>query len=107
MSAALAFHEVARLDVLDPEYPLCVFIGDHQVALFLFDGQVYATDNICTHAHASLVDGVVNGDTIECPLHGACFNFRTGAALTDPATIDLEIYPTRVEDGKVFVGFPE
>jgi 3-phenylpropionate/trans-cinnamate dioxygenase ferredoxin subunit len=49
---------------------------------------------------------LVDGDTVECPLHGACFNFRTGRALTEPATVNLRTYPVRVEEGNVLIGLP-
>jgi nitrite reductase/ring-hydroxylating ferredoxin subunit len=99
----LIYHPVARLDHLKPDYPLRVRIGAHDIAIYLFDGEVYATDNICTHAYASLAEGLVDGDTVECPLHGACFNFRTGQALTGPTSVDLRTYPVRVEEGSVMV----
>jgi nitrite reductase/ring-hydroxylating ferredoxin subunit len=102
----LAFQAVARMDDLDPDYPFRIRRDDYDIALFLYDGAVYATDNICTHAYASLADGLIEDDTVECPLHAACFNFRTGKAMTEPATVDLKIYPTRVEaDGAILVGF--
>ena len=106
MDETLIYHPVTRLDALQPDYPLRVRVGEHDIAIYLFDGEVYATDNICTHAYASLADGLIEGDTVECPLHGACFNFRTGQALTEPATVDLRTYPVLVEEGSVMIGLP-
>jgi nitrite reductase/ring-hydroxylating ferredoxin subunit len=106
LNESLTFHPVARRDELEPDYPLRVRLGMYDLAIYLFDGEVYATDNICTHAYASLADGLVDGDTVECPLHGACFNFRTGRALTEPATVNLRTYPVRVEEGNVLIGLP-
>jgi nitrite reductase/ring-hydroxylating ferredoxin subunit len=102
----LTYHPIARLSDLVYDYPLRVQVGNYDIAVHLFDGQVYATDNICTHAYASLADGLVDGDTVECPLHAACFNFRTGQALSAPATVDLRIYSVRVEGGNVMIGLP-
>jgi nitrite reductase/ring-hydroxylating ferredoxin subunit len=102
----LIYHPVTRLAELEPDCPLRVRIGEHEIAIYLFDGEVYATDDICTHAYASLADGLIDGDTVECPLHGACFNFRTGQALREPATLDLRTYSVRVEDGSVMIGLP-
>lgn len=105
MSDILTYHPVARLDDLQPDCPLRVRLADHDIAIFLFDGEVFATDNICTHAYASLAeDGLVDGDTVECPLHGACFNFRTGKALTGPATTDLNTYPVQLQNGNILIG---
>ncbi len=48
-------------------------LGDLQIAIYNVEGEIYATDNICTHAFALLTDGFLDGDVIECPLHGGCF----------------------------------
>lgn len=106
MTENLVYHPAVKLSVLRPNSPLRVRIGSYDIALYLFGGEVYATNNICTHAYASLSDGLIEGDTVECPLHGACFNFRTGKALTEPAMEDLPTYPVRVEEGMVTVGLP-
>ena len=45
-------------------------LGDLQIAVYNVDGEFYATDNICTHAFALLSDGFLDGDVVECPLHG-------------------------------------
>lgn len=52
--------------------------------------------DVCTHAYALLSDGWLDGYEIECPLHGARFDVRTGAALTSPAETALATYPVRV-----------
>jgi 3-phenylpropionate/trans-cinnamate dioxygenase ferredoxin subunit len=46
----------------------------------------------CTHSDASLSEGEVNGFKIECWLHGAEFDLRSGAALTPPATQALQSF---------------
>lgn len=95
--------EVARLSEITPARPKRVTIGQHQVALWNIGGTIYATDNICTHAYASLADGFLEGDVVECPLHEACFNVRTGKALTPPAVIDLRTYVVRVDGDAVLI----
>ena len=42
-------------------------VGEHNIALYKVDGSVFATDNICTHGHARLCDGFLDGHEIECP----------------------------------------
>jgi nitrite reductase/ring-hydroxylating ferredoxin subunit len=73
------------------------------VALFRVGDQFYATDDICTHAEASLSDGYVDGDVVECPFHSARFCIRTGKALSLPASEPLKTYPVKIEDGAVCV----
>jgi nitrite reductase/ring-hydroxylating ferredoxin subunit len=70
--------------------------GGRSVAIYDCDGALYATDNICTHAYACLSDGWLDGNTIECPLHAARFDIRTGQVLDPPATEDLKTYPVRL-----------
>jgi naphthalene 1,2-dioxygenase ferredoxin component len=73
-----------------------VEVGGRSIAIYDCDGDLFATDNICTHAYACLSDGWLDGDAIECPLHAARFDIRTGKVLDPPATEDLKTYPIRV-----------
>lgn len=73
------------------------------IAVFNVDGDFYAIDDTCTHDEYSLADGYIDGDVVECPLHMAKFNIRTGKVLSLPATVDVGGYAVKVEDGVVFV----
>jgi naphthalene 1,2-dioxygenase ferredoxin component len=75
---------------------LGVEAAGRRIALYDVDGAVFATDNICTHAYAHLSDGWLDGDAIECPLHAARFDVKTGKVLSPPASEDLKTYPVRV-----------
>jgi len=66
------------------------------IAIFHVDGQYYATTDICTHEEASLSEGELEGEIVECPLHGARFNVRTGDVKALPAVVKLQTYPVRV-----------
>jgi nitrite reductase/ring-hydroxylating ferredoxin subunit len=83
-----------------------VTVGDRQIAIYNVDGELYATDNVCTHAFALLSDGWLDGDVIECPLHGGRFEVKTGKALGYPVEIDLKTYPIRIlgDDVQINVG---
>jgi naphthalene 1,2-dioxygenase ferredoxin component len=98
-----AWKRVARLADLEPEYPTRVKVGDREVAICLVDGEVFAIDNICSHAFAMLSDGHLEGHELICPLHGGSFDIRTGEAVATPCTVDLTVFPTKVEDGEVFL----
>jgi nitrite reductase/ring-hydroxylating ferredoxin subunit len=73
------------------------------VALYNVEGRIYATHNICTHAQALLSDGWLDGDVIECPLHGGRFDVKTGKGLGAPITCDLKILPVRIEGDTIQV----
>lgn len=104
---SLEYHEVATTgDVAEGE-GLQVMIGRNEIAIFNVEGEFFATDDICSHAYASMSDGYIDGDQVECPLHGACFNIKTGKALTPPATEDLKTYALKIEGDKIFVGMPK
>ena len=64
----IEFHAVAKMGDLDEGEALQVIVGRKEIAIYNIDGEFYATDDICTHAYASLADGYVEGELIECPL---------------------------------------
>ena len=80
---------------------IAVAFGDYRIALYDVAGEVFATDNLCTHAQALLTDGTLSGDIVECPLHGGRFSVRTGEGKGPPIPCDLRTYPVRVIDGEV------
>ncbi|WP_043837204.1 non-heme iron oxygenase ferredoxin subunit [Muricoccus aerilatus] len=96
---------VDAAEILEDE-PLAVEADGRKIALYRVDGDVHATDNVCTHAYALLSDGLLEGCQIECPLHNARFDVRTGRALSSPAERDLRTYPVRVVDGGVEILLP-
>ena len=94
---------VADRSLLGADSVIGVKAGDLKVALYNIEGQLYATHNICTHAHAMLSDGWLDGDVIECPLHGGRFEVKTGKGLGAPITCDLKTFPVRVEGDAIQV----
>ena len=77
--------------------------NDQQIALFNCEGQIYAIDDMCSHAEASLSEGEVYDCRVECPLHGAEFDLKTGEAVTFPATKSVNTYKTEIIDGYIYV----
>lgn len=65
--------------------------------------EVFAVADTCTHSDASLSEGDVTGFKIECWLHGAEFDLRTGVALTLPANIALQTYSVAIDGNSVTV----
>ena len=63
----------------------------------------YATDGLCTHEDVHLVDGLIDGEEIECPMHLGVFNIKTGKVVMDPPCEDLKTYKIKVEDEKIFI----
>ncbi len=80
-----------------------VVAGGREFAVFKVDGAVYATDSHCTHGHARLCEGFVEGHEVECPLHQGRFDLRTGQPTCAPVVEPLKTYPVRVEGGQVYL----
>ena len=94
---AAAHNDVPQEDVI------AVTAGGREIALYGVDGEVFATDNLCTHGHARLCEGFLEGHEIECPLHQGKFDVRTGVPTCAPATEALKSYPVKIEDGRVWL----
>ena len=103
MSSSENWIEVADHDAVKAGEVIGVKAGNLDVALYNVDGQIYATHNVCTHANALLSNGWLDGDIIECPLHGGRFEVKTGKGLGPPIVCDLTILPVRIEGNKIHV----
>lgn len=82
---------------------ICVHSGGRSLAVFNIEGDFYVTDDCCTHQEASLSDGYLQDDTIECPRHQGVFHVPTGKPMAAPVTEPLRVYPARVHDGQVWM----
>ena len=94
---AAALAEVPEGDVIG------VMVAGKDIALFEVDGEVFATDNICSHGHARLSDGFLEGREIECPLHQGRFDVCSGQALCAPLTENIKTYTVRIENMRVML----
>ena len=97
------FKTVARVSDLEPGEMRQVKVGRKRIAIINVDGEFFAIDDTCTHEEASLSEGELYGDIVECPLHGAAFNVRTGEVEAFPAVVPVDTYPVRVVDDEVQV----
>ena len=77
------------------------------IAIYNVDGEVFATSDICSHDRFFLTDGYLDGDKVECSLHFAQFCVRTGRATMAPATKPIATYEVTVDDGEIYVEFPD
>jgi nitrite reductase/ring-hydroxylating ferredoxin subunit len=95
---------IFEADFLEVGTPQRVVVeGRPPLAIFRLDDGCFVTDDTCTHGEASLADGFVVGDEIECPWHSGKFCVRDGRALAMPATDAIRAYKTRVIDGQVCI----
>ena len=99
----MAWHPVCKIADLNPDDVTPFDVNGTAVAVCLVEGQAHAFHDLCSHEAVALADGFLEGSEIECPLHGARFCVKTGKCLTPPATEDIAVYLTKVEDGTLFV----
>ncbi len=95
--------EVTAAEAVPEDDVIGIDIAGKSLALYQVDGEIYATDNICTHGNARLCDGFLDGHEIECPLHQGKFDIRSGKAMCAPLTDDIRTYPVKIDGNRVFV----
>ena len=88
---------------IEPESVKAFEVGDKRPAVYNIGGKFYVTDDECTHASASLADGTLEGDVIECSLHFGAFHVPTGAVKAPPCSIALRTYQVLLQGDDVYV----
>jgi 3-phenylpropionate/trans-cinnamate dioxygenase ferredoxin subunit len=83
--------------------PQKISLGDKDVCVARIGEEVFAVADTCTHSDASLSEGDLNNYKIECWLHGAEFDLRTGEAVTPPAVAPLETFEVRRDGDTVTI----
>jgi len=86
--------------------PVAGHVGDEAVLLVRRGAEFFAIGATCTHYSGPLADGVVDGDTVRCPYHHACFSLRTGEAVRAPALSPVKCWTVQQLDGKLYVREP-
>ncbi|HEY1504887.1 MAG TPA: Rieske 2Fe-2S domain-containing protein [Stellaceae bacterium] len=104
-TSALHFRPVAKISELAEGEMKSVTVGGKTIALYnLGNGRFHATEAYCTHGHALLTEGYIEGAIVECPMHGGTFEIATGKAVGAPCTVPLATYPLRVEGETISIG---
>ena len=93
-----------RFSQLTSGKPVKLEVSGTDVCVVRVDDQVYAVSDTCSHSDASLSEGEVTDHKIECWLHGAQFDLKTGEAVTPPATVAVNTYEVLVEGDLVKIG---
>ena len=83
--------------------PQKISLGEKDVCVARIGEEVFAVADTCTHSDASLSEGDVSNYKIECWLHGAEFDLRTGEAITPPAVQALETFEVRRDGDTVTI----
>ena len=99
----MTFERACALTDVPEDEALGVTVDAYDVAVARDGEEVFALQNLCSHAAVELSEGEVDGGTIECWLHGSCFDLRTGKPTGLPATEPVATFPVEVRDGDVYV----
>ena len=94
---------VIKASALAPGAMTWAVIDRQRIVIANVDGAFYALHDMCGHRGAPLSTGTLIGYVIECPLHYATFDVRTGKLLSGPTSADVPTYEVRVEDDMVCV----
>ena len=97
------FHKLAAADEVGPGEIKQYLVEDRFVALCNVDGEFHAFEDICTHQFTHLSEGEFKDVQVTCPLHGAKFDVKTGAAKSLPAVKPVPKHEVKVENGNVYV----
>ena len=80
---------------------------EESIIVFNVNGEYFAIADLCSHDDGPLADGPLDGYSVACPRHGACFDIRTGKVLSLPATRGIPSFQVKVEAGNILVESPD
>ncbi|HSX66684.1 non-heme iron oxygenase ferredoxin subunit [Nocardioides sp.] len=104
----MAFVKAAALADIPEDEAFGVTVDRYDLALAKHGDEVFALQDLCSHANIPLSEGEVAADatgtcTVECYLHGSTFDLRTGKPTCFPATEPVATFPVEIRDGDVYV----
>jgi len=103
MTATPEYSRACALSEVPAEGVIGVEVAGEPVAVVRAGGEVYALRDVCSHAEVPLSEGEVYDHTVECWLHGSCFDLRTGKPTGYQATEPVPVYPVKIEGDDVYV----
>jgi nitrite reductase/ring-hydroxylating ferredoxin subunit len=100
----MTLHKAASLSELKPGEITAIELNGRKIALYLLDGQPFATSDLCTHEDCPLSEeGDVVGKEVHCLCHGSRFDIQTGEVLEPPAVEPLPTYPVELRGEDVYL----
>ncbi|MGQ4273752.1 Rieske (2Fe-2S) protein [Terrihabitans sp. B22-R8] len=104
-SEGLNWVEACPLDALERRGLIGVCLHGEHLVVAISEGAIFAAERKCPHESADLAKGRCQGGRLMCPRHLAWFDLRTGE-VPGWDVRKLRIFPTRVDEARVFVGLP-
>jgi nitrite reductase/ring-hydroxylating ferredoxin subunit len=81
--------------------------GTDQVLVINSNGDLYATQGVCSHEYFELDQGFLTAGTLTCALHLSRFDLENGEPLDPPADQPLAVYPVVVDGGRILIEVPD
>jgi 3-phenylpropionate/trans-cinnamate dioxygenase ferredoxin subunit len=103
----MTFQRACAVSDVPEEGAIGVEVAGLPVAVIRADGELFALQDVCSHEEVPLSEGEIYDHTVECWLHGSCFDLRSGKPTGPPATKPVPTYPVKVDGGDVYVGLPD
>ncbi|HJU16043.1 MAG TPA: non-heme iron oxygenase ferredoxin subunit [Stellaceae bacterium] len=97
------FIPVARTGELLPGHMKWVSVAGERVLLANVAGAFHAIADVCGHKRAPLSRGRLDGHIVECPLHFARYDLRTGKLVDGPISADVAVFEVRVDGDTVSI----
>ena len=97
------FVPVAKVADLAEGTMRCVAVDRERIVLAHVEGRFYALRDMCGHRNAPLSRGKLDGHVVECPLHFAQFDMRSGKLVDGPVSADVPSYEVRIEGDAVLL----
>jgi len=95
-------HRVASIEDLPQNGGIAVDVGEKRIALFRYQGEVFALDETCPHRGGPLHEGFLDRGVVLCPWHQWQFDLKTGCSPVNPLS-RVRIYAVRVEGSDVIL----
>jgi 3-phenylpropionate/trans-cinnamate dioxygenase ferredoxin subunit len=99
----MSYELACSLDEFRDGEAIAAKVGDQEIAVAKHGDELFAVEDICSHAAVALSEGEVEGCTLECWLHGSRFDLRTGKPTGLPATEPVATFPVDVRGTDVYV----
>lgn len=99
----MTFEKVCKITDIPDDGVIGVEVEETPVALVRRGVEVYALHDVCSHAEVRLSEGEVYDGTLECWLHGSCFDLRSGKPTGPPASKPVPVYQVKIDGDDVLV----
>ena len=103
MKSVREWTPITKVENIPSREGRAVTVGDVEIAIFHVENRYLTIENKCPHKGGPLCDGIVSGAIVVCPLHGRRFDLETGMPVRASEPSSVVTFPTRVEDGVIFV----